>query len=287
MMIVRTVAELRAEVAGARAVGSRIGLVPTMGFLHQGHLALVRRARELAGYAVATLFVNPAQFNDPKDLERYPRSEARDAELLAGAGADLLFAPAAETVYPPGFATTVSVAGVTGSLEGAVRGPAHFEGVATVVTKLFIMATPDVACFGQKDAQQVLVVKRLVRDLDLPIAIEVVPTVREPDGLAMSSRNALLTPEDRARAPALWRALSAVGAAVRSGVGDLGRALEAGRAELRLAGVEPEYFEIVDADSLAPPDEERGGLLVLVAARLGSVRLIDNLPIVRLGPPGC
>jgi pantoate--beta-alanine ligase len=276
MRTLHTVAELRAALSGPRRAGSRIGLVPTMGALHEGHLSLVRRARADCDLVVVSLFVNPAQFNEPADLAAYPRDEHRDALLAADEGADFLFAPAPGEVYPTGFATTVSVSGLTDTLEGAHRGRAHFEGVATVVTKLMNMVAPDVAYFGQKDAQQLLVVRRLVRDLNLPVQIEACPTVREPDGLAMSSRNALLSPGERARATALYRALQAADAAVLAGERDAAAVSGRGRAELDAAGVETEYFELVSADTLAPVLEVDGPVLAVVAARVGTTRLIDN-----------
>jgi len=196
MNVIRSVAELRAALREPRRSGRTIGLVPTMGAFHEGHLSLMRRARRDCDVVVVSLFVNPAQFDDPADLERYPRDRARDKALAAEIGVDHLFAPDVKEVYPPGFATSVSVAGITETLEGAHRGRAHFDGVTTVVTKLFNMVGPDVAYFGQKDAQQALVICRLVRDLDMPVRIEVCPTVRETDGLALSSRNAHLSPAD-------------------------------------------------------------------------------------------
>ncbi|MGH3429157.1 MAG: pantoate--beta-alanine ligase, partial [Mycobacteriales bacterium] len=202
MRTLRTVGELRAALAPARRAGSTIGLVPTMGALHEGHLSLIRRAREQCGVVAVSLFVNPAQFNERSDLERYPRSERRDAGLAAEAGADLLFAPSVEEVYPPGFATAVEVLGLTDRLEGAARGASHFRGVTTVVTKLLCMAMPDILYLGQKDAQQAVVVRRLIADLNLPVRVEALPTVRESDGLALSSRNALLDPRARGRARA-------------------------------------------------------------------------------------
>ena len=216
MRTVRTVAELRAELAPARPAGDRIGLVPTMGDFHDGHLALIRRARADCDVVVVSLFVNPTQFGPSEDLDTYPRDETRDDALAAAEGVDVLFAPAPEEVYPPGFQTSVEVTELTGVLEGddGARGRGHLRGVATVCAKLFNMVAPDVAYFGQKDAQQVLVVRRLVRDLDMPLTIEVLPTVREADGLAMSSRNANLSPEERARATALARALRASETAV-------------------------------------------------------------------------
>ncbi len=224
MKTVRTVAELRSELRPARRAEQTIGLVPTMGSLHEGHLSLVRRARAECDVVVVSLFVNPAQFGPGEDLAAYPRDEARDAELAAAEGVDLLFAPATAEVYPEGFATTVSVAGVTEVLEGdpASRGPGHFAGVATVVAKLLNMVQPEVAYFGQKDAQQALVINRLVRDLDIPVRVSVCPTVRDPDGLALSSRNAYLDPEERERAVALSRALRAAEAKVGEGVLDRG-----------------------------------------------------------------
>src|SRR5262249_41680883 len=194
MRVVRTVRELREALAPARRAGQRIGLVPTMGALHDGHLSLIERAHEQCGLVVVSLFVNPAQFNERRDLDRYPRDERRDSDLASAAGADVLFAPSVEEVYPAGFATSVEVLGVTERLGGLARAPEHLRGVTTVVTKLLCMALPDVPYFGQKDAQQVVVIRRLVAALDLPVAIEALPTIREPDGLAMSSRNALLSP---------------------------------------------------------------------------------------------
>ncbi|MGA7704003.1 MAG: pantoate--beta-alanine ligase, partial [Solirubrobacteraceae bacterium] len=207
--VLRAVDELRAALEPAKHSQRTIGLVPTMGALHEGHLSLIRRAREECDVVVVSLFVNPAQFNEAADLERYPRDEGRDRALARAAGADLLFAPPAEAVYPKGFSTSVEVMGLTDRLEGAVRGSGHFRGVTTVVTKLLNMVGPDVAYFGQKDAQQVVVIRRLVEDLDMGVRIEACPTVREPDGLAMSSRNAHLGAGERVRALALSRALAA------------------------------------------------------------------------------
>jgi pantoate--beta-alanine ligase len=275
--IVRTVAELRDVVRSARQRGARVGLVPTMGAFHEGHLALMQRARERSGFVVVSLFVNPTQFNDPKDLTRYPRDETRDAELARSVEADVLFAPPVDEIYPDRFSTSVQVAGLSDPLEGTMRGPAHFRGVATVVTKLLNMAQPDDAYFGQKDAQQALIVRRLVRDLDIPTHIEICPTVREPDGLAMSSRNVRLDPVERQRAPALFRALRAVEAAVVEGGHDAGRALAAGEAILAEAGIVPEYFAAVSPDTLEPVTRITDETLVAVAANLGGVRLIDNV----------
>jgi pantoate--beta-alanine ligase len=273
------VAELRAALAPLRRAGRTIGLVPTMGAFHEGHLSLIRCARARCDVVVVSLFVNPTQFNDPRDLAAYPRDEARDEALARAEGADFLFSPPRAAIYPPGFATTVSVGGITARLEGEHRGSAHFDGVATVVTKLFNIVAPDVAFFGQKDAQQVAVIKRLVRDLDLPVAVEVCPTVREPDGLAMSSRNVHLSATDRRRARALNRALGAVADAVLAGERDPQRALEAGHSVLRAEDIQADYLELVDAGTLAPVSEATGELLALVAATVGHTRLIDNHPI--------
>jgi pantoate--beta-alanine ligase len=253
-----------------------------MGAFHEGHLALMRRARAATGFVVVSLFVNPTQFNDPADLARYPRDEARDADLAQSAGVDLLFAPVPEEVYPPGFATTVEVARLSAPLEGAMRGPAHFRGVATVVTKLLNMVQPDDAFFGQKDAQQALIILRLVQDLDLPVRIEICPTVREADGLAMSSRNVRLDPASRRRAPAIARALHDVEARVDAGERDMRHAIHEARRILSEAGIDPEYFEAVSADTLDPVAHLDGRTLVAIAARVGDVRLIDN---VIVSPP--
>jgi pantoate--beta-alanine ligase len=276
MRTVRTVAALRAALTPARREGLTIGLVPTMGALHQGHLSLVTCAREQCDVVVVSLFVNPAQFNERADLERYPRDERRDAALAAAAGADVLFAPAVEEVYPAGFATSVEVLGVTERLEGAARGAAHFRGVATVVTKLLCMTLPDVAYFGQKDAQQVVVIRRLARDLNLPVQIEALATVREPDGLAMSSRNALLAPNERRRAVALPAALEAARALAASGERSAQALLDAARAAMRPFDVVPEYLALVEPDTLEPVDTLAGETLLAIAARIGEVRLIDN-----------
>ena len=274
MRTVRTVAELRAALAPRRARGD-IGLVPTMGAFHEGHLSLMRHARADCETAVVSLFVNPAQFGPNEDLSAYPRDEARDAALAADLGVDLLFAPPVEEVYPDGFSTAVEVKGLTGVLCGAGR-PGHFAGVTTVVTKLFNMVQPDVAYFGQKDAQQAAVVRKLVTDLDMPVRIEVLPTVREPDGLALSSRNAYLSEQDRQRALALNRALKAAGAAVADGRRDAASVLAAARRELDSRGVEPEYLELRSADDLSPAERVNGRTLLAVAARVGRARLIDN-----------
>jgi pantoate--beta-alanine ligase len=276
MRTVCTVAELRDALAPARREGLTIGLVPTMGALHEGHLSLIRHARAQCDLVVVTLFVNPAQFNERSDLEHYPRRQEHDAELAAGAGARVLFVPSVEEVYPPGFATIVEVLGVTDRLEGVVRGSEHFRGVSTVVTKLLCMAMPDVAYFGQKDAQQVVVIRRLVADLNLPVRIEVGPTVREPDGLAMSSRNALLSGEERSRALALHAALEAACERAAAGERSARALLDAAREAMLALGVEPEYLALVDPETLEPLDTLVRESLLAVAARIGEVRLIDN-----------
>ena len=279
MKTIRTVAELRAELEAPRRAGRAIGLVPTMGAFHEGHLELIRRARAQNDVVVVSLFVNPAQFGPNEDLEAYPRDEARDAALAEELGADVLFAPPVAEVYPDGFSTTVSVAGLTEVLDGHPerRGPEHFAGVTTVVTKLFNMAQPSAAYFGQKDAQQALVIRQLVRDLDIPVRIEVVPTVREPDGLAMSSRNAYLTDEERERAAGLSRALEAADREVAAGRRDARTVLAAASSELEASGIVPEYLELRSADDLSPAERVNGRTLLAVAARVGRARLIDNV----------
>jgi len=285
MLTIRTVAELRTALTPVRLAGRRIGLVPTMGALHDGHVSLLRRARRDCDLVVMSLFVNPRQFDQAADLQRYPRDEARDRALAERAGADIVFAPAPEAVYPGDFATTVSVGGPADGLEGAHRGRAHFDGVATVVAKLLNMVGPDVAFFGAKDAQQLAVVRRLVADLDIPCAIEACPTVREPDGLAMSSRNALLTPQQRARASALHEALLSTRAAVADGERDPDAATAPGRAVLAAAGAELEYLTLVDPLTMTPLPELDRDALAVIAARLGHVRLIDNLSVPVLHRP--
>jgi pantoate--beta-alanine ligase len=276
MIVLRTKAEVRAHVAAARAAGRSVALVPTMGAFHAGHHALMRAAREACDEVVVSLFVNPAQFDEASDLAAYPRSEARDAAEAAELGVDMLFAPSVEEVYPAGFATSVRVDGLGDVLEGAERGPGHFAGVCTVVAKLFNIVAPDVAYFGQKDAQQVAVLRRMAADLDLPVRIEVVPTVREPDGLALSSRNVRLDPDERGRALALSQALAAARAAIGTGEPDADRIRAAALSAMAPHGVQPEYLALVDPDSFHPVDAVNGRVLVAVAARLGDTRLIDN-----------
>jgi pantoate--beta-alanine ligase len=299
MRMLRTVGELRTALAPVRRAGHTIGLVPTMGALHEGHLSLIRRARQECDEVVVSLFVNPSQFNDSADLERYPRSERRDAGLAAEAGADLLFAPPVDEVYPPGFATAVEVLGLTDRLEGASRGASHFRGVTTVVTKLICMTMPDVLYLGQKDAQQVVVIRRLLADLKLPVQVEALPTVREPDGLALSSRNALLDPPARERARALSAALRAAGELVAAGERSPTALLDAAHAALAVSGVRADYVALVDPDTLEPLaelDRPAGGAqhspggpgppaLLAIAAYVGGVRLIDNATLEPASEP--
>lgn len=283
MKIVRTRAELREALDEPRRQGKRIGLVPTMGYFHGGHLSLMRGAREDCDVVVVSLFVNPTQFGPGEDLEAYPRDEDRDAELAELEGVDLLWMPDADEIYPDGFATTVEVGNeLTGVLEGDPRhrGPSHFRGITTVVAKLFNSVQPDIAYFGRKDAQQALVIERMARDLDFPIEIAVQPTVRGEDGLALSSRNAYLTAEQRQQATAISRALRAAEQVARGGETSAHALVEAARNELRNSGIEPEYVEARHAEDLSPVAELNGRpVLVAVAARVGRARLIDNVLI--------
>jgi pantoate--beta-alanine ligase len=280
--VLRGVDELRSALAPARQEGRTIGLVPTMGYLHDGHLSLLRAARAECDVVVMSLFVNPTQFGPNEDLDRYPRDEERDLRRAAEVGTDLVFAPDVAELYPDGAATVVEVTGnLTSVLEGdpGRRGAAHFRGVTTIVAKLFNIVGPDVAYFGQKDAQQVAVIKRMVRDLDFPLRVEVMPTIREADGLAMSSRNVYLEPADRARAVAISRALATCEQqAIAHDSLDAG--LAAARAELAAAAIEPEYLEARDAETLEPVEglTDRP-ILVAIAARVGGARLIDNVVI--------
>jgi pantoate--beta-alanine ligase len=281
--IVRSKPELREALAGPRRDGKRIGLVPTMGYFHDGHLSLMRQARRDCDVVVVSLFVNPTQFGPGEDLGSYPRDEDRDAELAAREGVDLLWTPDAEQMYPEGFATTVEVANeLTGVLEGdpEQRGPTHFRGVTTVVAKLFNSVQPDIAYFGRKDAQQAVVIDRMTRDLDFPVRIEVLRTVREEDGLALSSRNAYLSAEEREQAVAISRALRAAERAAGEGETSVSALVRAARDELRKSGIEPEYVEARSAEDLSPIAELNGRpVLVAVAARVGRARLIDNVVI--------
>jgi pantoate--beta-alanine ligase len=281
--VVRTKAELREQLPQTRGEGRTVGLVPTMGYLHEGHLSLLRAARERCTVVVMSLFVNPSQFAAGEDLDAYPRDEARDLRLARAERVDVVYAPSVEEVYPEGFATAVEVGGeLTSVLDGdpSRRGAEHFRGVTTVVAKLFNAVAPDFAYFGQKDAQQAAVIRRMAADLDFDVEIVVMPTIREDDGLAMSSRNAYLDPSERSQATALSRALRAVEHAAESGARDTATALNAGRAELEQAGLEAEYLEARDAATLAPAERFNGRpVLVAVAARVGKARLIDNTVI--------
>lgn len=275
--IVRTVADLRVHVAGWRRQGQRVALVPTMGALHDGHLTLVRRGRELADRVVASIFVNPTQFGPSEDFSRYPRDEGGDAAKLAAAGCDLLFAPTVDVMYPAGFAASIDLGPVTRRWEGACR-PGHFQGVATVVTKLLLQAGADLACFGEKDYQQLCTIRQLVRDLDIPVTIEGVPTVREADGLALSSRNAYLSAEQRQVAVRLNQVMRDLVGTLRGGA-PVAPALEAGTAALLAAGFAAvDYLALVDATTLEPLDQPGPGRLICTA-RLGGVRLLDNMPV--------
>ena len=277
-LILRTVADLRALARGWRSAGEVIGVVPTMGALHDGHLSLARRARAECHRVITTIFVNPKQFNNPDDLKKYPRSEAADAALLATVPVDVIFAPPVEEVYPEGFITTVSMTGVAQPLEGYMR-PGHFDGVATVVTKLFGMSLADRGYFGQKDWQQLQVVLRLVRDLNVPVEVVGCETIREADGLAMSSRNVRLTSEGRAKAPVLYAAISRAADDIRAGHADRMAIREAAET-MRTAGFERvEYIELRDAETLMPSDDPRRPRRMLAAAWVDGVRLIDNIPV--------
>lgn len=277
MQIIRDVAALRAAVAGLRGSGGRIALVPTMGALHAGHMALVAAAKQAAEQVVASIFVNPKQFGANEDLDAYPRREAEDAAMLEAAGTALLWAPPPEAMYPPGFATNVSVSGISDGLCGAAR-PGHFDGVATIVAKLFNQVRPDLAFFGEKDFQQLAVIRRLNADLDLGVEIVAVPTVRDPDGLALSSRNQYLAPADRAAAAALPRIL--FDAATRLGRGEAASAvLEKARAGLAAAGFAVDYVELRDAATLAETTGPDRPARLLAAVRIGGTRLIDNVPV--------
>ncbi|TPE61232.1 pantoate--beta-alanine ligase [Sandaracinobacter neustonicus] len=274
----RTVVALRAKIRAWRAAGDKIAMVPTMGALHPGHLSLVEIGKRRAHRVVASIFVNPKQFGATEDLGRYPRQEARDAELLRGAGCDLLFLPPVEAVYPAGYATTVSVGGLDRPMEGASR-PGHFDGVATVVTKLLLMAFPDVAIFGEKDWQQLAIIRRLAIDLNIPAEIVGAPILRESDGLAMSSRNAYLSPQQRAVAGALFHTLQAAASTI-SGGASVPDTLSAARAALESAGFRVDYLQLADEASLQPVSGPVAGARLFVAAKLGTTRLIDNLPVM-------
>ncbi len=275
---VRTVAEVRARVSAWRAAGETVGLVPTMGALHEGHLSLVRLSLAKAGRTCVTLFVNPTQFGSGEDLQTYPRDEAADAAKLAALGVHLLFAPETGEMYPEGNVTRVSVPGIGDCLEGENR-PGFFTGVATVVTKLLMQVQPDIAVFGEKDYQQLQVIRRLVRDLDIPVGIESAPTVREADGLAMASRNAYLSPRERAAAPALFRTISAVAEQVAKGADADGTAAWGEGLLLKAGFARVDYLTVRDAETLAPVDRAERPARVLAAAWLGEARLIDNVAV--------
>jgi pantoate--beta-alanine ligase len=279
--VLRGVDELRSALVPARRAGRTIGLVPTMGFLHDGHVSLLRAARAECDIVVMSLFVNPTQFGPNEDLDRYPRDEERDLRLAGAAGVDFVFAPEVDEIYPDGDATTVEVSGnLTSVLDGdpSRRGVSHFRGVTTIVAKLFNIVGPDVAYFGQKDAQQAAVIKRMARDLSFPLRVEVMPTVREEDGLAMSSRNVYLGAADRLRAVAISRALAAAEQQALA-LDSLDAGLAAARIELAAAAIEPEYLEARDAETLEPAERLRAGrpVLIAVAAQVGGARLIDNV----------
>lgn len=274
----RTVAQLRAIVRGWKAEGAIVGVVPTMGALHDGHLSLARAARAECERVIVTIFVNPMQFNNPEDLKKYPRTEAADAALLATVPVDVIFAPPVAEVYPEAFGSVVSVAGVSEPLEGRMR-PGHFDGVATVVTKLFGMSMADRGYFGQKDWQQLQVVQKLVADLNLAVTVVGCETIREADGLAMSSRNLRLGDDARAKAPVLYAAISAAAEDIRSGQSDRMAIREAAE-KMRAAGFERvEYIELRDSASLLPSDDPARPRRMLAAAWLDGVRLIDNIPV--------
>lgn len=283
MITTERIAALREAVGGWRRAGARIGLVPTMGSLHDGHMSLLGAARERADRVIASVFVNPLQFAPGEDFERYPRTPADDAQLLQGAGCDLLFLPSVNEMYPGGgkSATRVSVEALSGILCGAVR-PGHFDGVATVVAKLFGIVQPDLAVFGEKDYQQLAIIRRMTSDLDIPVEIIGAPTVRAADGLAMSSRNRYLSPTERELAPRIYATLRAAAARIQDGERDYVALAAWGARQLDAAGMAPDYFEIRDAATLLAPTSVTRELVILAAARLGKARLIDNL---RVTPP--
>ena len=276
MEVIRSPRDMQRRVRESRRRGDSVGFVPTMGAFHEGHLSLMRRASNENDVVVASLFVNPKQFGEAADLAAYPRDEATDARLAEEAGVDVLYAPDVAAMYPEGFATTITVSGVSEVLEGAMRGPGHFQGVATVVAKLLNAVPSNRVYLGQKDAQQVAVLRRMIRDLDFDVDVVVCPTVRESDGLAMSSRNVRLKGDDRVRALALRHGLDAALAAIGSGAQNADAVVEAATRAMRQDGVEPEYFAVVDALSLEPMTMLHGHILIAVAARVGPVRLIDN-----------
>jgi pantoate--beta-alanine ligase len=277
--VISSVAAVRERLSGVRARGGRVGLVPTMGALHAGHVALIREAAAHSDEVVVSVFVNPAQFTQTSDLAAYPRTLESDVAAAASAGATIVFAPTADEVYPAGFSTAVRISGITDRWEGDTRGASHFDGVALVVTKLFGMVGADAAWFGRKDAQQVAVVRRLVADLNLPTEIRTVDTVRDADGLALSSRNVRLDADDRARAVALHDSLQAAVAQIEAGERSAEVVVASAKAVLRARGIEPEYFAVVDPLTFDEVDPIEGEALAIVAAVVGGVRLLDNLPL--------
>ncbi|QGZ32337.1 pantoate--beta-alanine ligase [Stutzerimonas stutzeri] len=285
MNVVKTIADLRAAVTRARGEGKRIGFVPTMGNLHAGHIALVKKAGQRAEFVVASIFVNPLQFGPNEDLASYPRTLTADQEKLFEAGCHLLFAPGVEEMYPHGQAmqTIVRVPGVSEGLCGGSR-PGHFDGVSTVVSKLFNMVLPDLAVFGQKDFQQLAVIRTMVRDLNMPIQIIGEPIVRAEDGLALSSRNGYLNPDERATAPALFRTLTQLAQTIRGGDRDYPTLVAQGRQMLQDAGLRPDYLEVRDATNLQPAAADTREVVILAAAYLGKTRLIDNLLVDAAAP---
>lgn len=280
MNVVKTVADLRAAVNRARGEGKRIAFVPTMGNLHEGHIALIKKAGQRADFVVASIFVNPLQFGPNEDLDNYPRTLAADQDKLFEAGCHLLFAPSVNEMYPHGqtLQTIVSVPGVSEGLCGGSR-PGHFDGVATVVTKLFNMVQPDLAVFGEKDFQQLAVIRTMVRDLNMSVQIIGEPIVRAADGLALSSRNGYLNDQERAAAPSLYRTLHEIAEALRTGDRDFARLQAQGEDNLRAAGLDPDYLEIRNADDLRPAGADTIHFVILGAAFLGKTRLIDNLQV--------
>ena len=279
MQIIREIDALRRAVAALRRQGESVALVPTMGALHAGHMALIEEGKRHARHVIASIFVNPKQFGANEDLASYPRREAADAEMLEAAGCAILWAPDAATMYPTGYSTTIGVSGVSDDLDGAAR-PGHFAGVATVVAKLFNQVQPDVALFGEKDYQQLAVIRRMVQDLDLLVRIVGVPTRRDADGLAFSSRNSYLSSEERLAARALPRALVEAAQAILTG-GDVGEATARVRRSLETAGFRPiDYVELRDSETLEPVTVLSGPARIMAAARLGKTRLIDNLPVI-------
>jgi pantoate--beta-alanine ligase len=275
--VVTTIVALRDELDPHRRHRRTIGFVPTMGAMHDGHLSLIRRARDEADVVVVSVFVNPMQFNDPNDLRKYPRTLSTDIELSQAAGADLLFAPDVAEIYPPDFKTVVAVRDLSAPLEGVARGSGHFQGVTTVVAKLFNIVQPSCAFFGQKDAQQVTIVRRMVRDLAFPVEVVVCPTIREPDGLAMSSRNVRLDTESRQQATALKQGLDVAESMIRGGERSAAAVVEAAKRRMAALGVDAEYFDVVSPEDMSPVQTIEGDALVAVAAWVGGVRLIDNV----------